>query len=506
MGLAIALTVPAVGAGQVVWHDQQSLSPPELATWARFGERVAADGDLVAALAPDNRHPRYTFAEVQVPDRFAYVYARREAGWQRTAAYRFEGARSVTVDDGRVAVGAPSRDVDGVWGAGRVFVRRTGPIYHYLEGPIDAPDPEAGLAFGADVDLDGDRIVVGAPGGGPHRQAGTGYVFAHVGGPRPDDWQVVDQLEVPTADLGEQAGTAVALDGDVAVLGAPEDDDAAEDAGAIHVFARSDGAWNLSATLRAPRPEAGDRLGAAVAVGPQTIVAGAPGSEVVHVFDRSDRTWQSALSVPGADRFGARLALDGDRLVVGAPGADGGRGAAFVYERRDGAWRRQVRLAPRLADDDARLGSGVGVSDSDVAVGAPRDGDGTVHLFAPCVLQTSRVCVRVVLRERLGTLHRGPAPGQPTVGVERGAVNVSAGATFAEQDVVLARLDGHPDRDRLNRSVGPVETTYDREADLGELHLGDGPGDGELWRARLRVVVDGNTVTDAPFLTVRGLD
>lgn len=73
------------------------------------------------------------------------------------------------------------------------------------------------------------------------------------------------------------------------------------------------------------------------------------------------------------DRFGASVAASGSRLIVGAPGADGGRGAAYVFERRDGSWRQTAKLVSAARDDGAGLGATVAL-DGDRALVAHSDG------------------------------------------------------------------------------------------------------------------------------------
>jgi choice-of-anchor B domain-containing protein len=73
------------------------------------------------------------------------------------------------------------------------------------------------------------------------------------------------------------------------------------------------------------------------------------------------------------DRFGASVAASGNRLIVGAPGADGGRGAAYVFERQDGSWRQTAKLVSDARDTAAGLGATVAL-DGDLALIAYSDG------------------------------------------------------------------------------------------------------------------------------------
>lgn len=107
-------------------------------------------------------------------------------------------------------------------------------------------------------------------------------------------------------------------------------------------------------------------------------------------FVGADRAGEPALvestNVHHRARFGASVALGEDLLVVGAPEALTRAytfgGAAFVYERADGAWVKQARLRPASEDiagpneDRAQLsfGSYVAAADGTVVVGSAKHG------------------------------------------------------------------------------------------------------------------------------------
>lgn len=121
-------------------------------------------------------------------------------------------------------------------------------------------------------------------------------------------------------------------------------------------------------------------------------------------------------------------------------------------------------------------------------------------------------CVRVVHLAKITDLSLPGAGGPPqhTLVLERGALRVDAQGTFAEQDVLVPRLDGQPDPALLNQNLGAANTTYTFEALVcveGQCSFGLGSAGeqkvGELWSARLQVFVGGNKVSDAPFVAAR---
>jgi hypothetical protein len=226
----------------------------------------------------------------------------------------------------------------------------------------------------------------------------------------------------PRASEFDRFGTSVDVDGDVAIVGAPNERTGGVWTGAAYVYRRAGGEWALDATLLPVGFSAfGEtQFGASVAVSGNVAVVAAPAEwvnyqsgdantrGVVYVFRRgASGTWaleaELAQAPFGDLLYGLDVAVEGNTLVVGAkdrfvgpPGQGGGGGALTgdgpsasragdichgngVYElsraevvRFDGAaWVR----TDSLAVPDGLIGSGFGVSvslDGDaVVVGAP---------------------------------------------------------------------------------------------------------------------------------------
>ncbi len=141
---------------------------------------------------------------------------------------------------------------------------------------------------------------------------------------------------------GDLLGQSVAIDGDTAVVGAP---DANGERGAVYVYQRAGNGWAQTAKLSAS--DAGfDFLGDSVAIEGDTIVAGAPGGTFankgsVYTFARAGaaaRTETAKLTASdgaAGDALGGSVAIDGDTIVASAPGDDVGantnQGSASIF-------------------------------------------------------------------------------------------------------------------------------------------------------------------------------
>lgn len=297
---------------------------------------------------------------------------------------------ALAVDDAVVAVGAPYRDVDGEPDAGAVvlFGSDSGAVHALLT----APRPARGARFGSAVALAAGTLVVGAPdedGGRPH--SGAAYRFDHHG--------VFDgRLVNPQPGFDDLFGAALAVTGRWLVLGAPLDDVAGPVAGAAWLHDRGTGAWRA---VTKSLPAGYDRFGHAVAVTDEYLVVGAPGDDVagpnggaVAVFEAASGRILHTLRPPspaGGDEAGYALAAAGTLLVVGAPGDDVAgetdAGAVLLFDLVRGTMVR--RCTAPVPDNGARFGAAVAILDEDLVIGAPREDHEAVDAGAVYVLDAA---------------------------------------------------------------------------------------------------------------------
>ena len=296
------------------------------------------------------------------------------------AAQSFGG--SVAVSDGHVLIGEPANTA--LPGIVYVYGRSAGGWSETARITLaDMHGPPDGL--GAALAADGDLVLIGAPGLGD----GTGAALLYrrdAGG----EWREVGRLTPEGAGGDAGFGRAVALDGDVAVVGAPG---AGDGAGAVYVFTRTGGTWSQGGRFQAG--EGSNGLGTVVALDGTTVLASTTQSFEqplidVHAF-RLDRTTGAldplGLLDPGDDLgerhgFGSALAASGSRVLVGAPFA----GRVLVFSRGDatGEWTRTGTLAAFDGDGFTQFGATIAFEGDDLWVGAPsaNRGQGSLYHFA----------------------------------------------------------------------------------------------------------------------------
>ena len=265
----------------------------------------------------------------------------------------------VALSGERVAWGEP--DV----GAGVVHVEtleRTGVGPHsYAVARSDtvlapAAFPESS-AFGTAVALSGDTLAV------------ADQAFVHLFEWSGSAWSHVDSLAVDTAEA------TLALDARTVVVGQPE-----QGVGSVRLWSREADQWVPGAVV-----DPNESMGSSVAVSGDLAAVGAPDDLTVvgslrlgrvSLF-RNDGGWSPMHTIFGTDylsRAGARVALDDGLLLFGEPG----NLQAQLYVHANGTFEA-VRT---ISSTEASFGSAVAIDDGLIAIGAPfaNAGEGYVHL------------------------------------------------------------------------------------------------------------------------------
>ena len=209
---------------------------------------------------------------------------------------------------------------------------------------------------------------------------------------------LIEQVKLlsPDSAVGDNFGRGVAISGDTIIIGADEDDDNGDEAGAVYIFERHVGGmnnWGKVKKLLARDGEAGDEFGRNVAMSGDTVIVGAyqhdhinAGAGAAYIFERhagGPNNWgevKKLVASDGArsDEFGVGVGIDGDTIIVGASGNEGnlkrGTGAAYIFERHAGGvnnWGEVKKLFPVVGGAGDQFGESVGISEDRVVIGAP---------------------------------------------------------------------------------------------------------------------------------------
>lgn len=292
------------------------------------------------------------------------------------------GARvgaSVGVDDNTLVLGAPNDDEAGPFaGAAFVYERTAGTWQRTAK--LLGPTTDGFRLFGEAVAISGNVVVVGAPFDGPYGFAsGAVYIYERADG----QWMLHSRITPVDPAVNQQFGDAVAFDGTAIVVGAFLDNTSASNAGAAYVFARSGNAWTQQAKLTASDPSNFAFFGSAVAVSGKKIVVGAPTAETAYVFEKSGEHWIEQAILTAFDgtlenysAFGGAVAVHKSIIAVGAPlEATNVRKAGAVYVfSKTDDWTMQNKLTTATAMEEDELGTSVAVHGHHIAVGSPYHG------------------------------------------------------------------------------------------------------------------------------------
>ena len=348
-------TVHVFERRQSRWVRTAELSVPEATVEDSFGISMAADGNTLVVGAQ--------FADSRGRDAgLAYVFERRGARWSQAAVLSASDAAAddqfgltVSVSGDTIVVGARLADGRGMdAGAAYVFARQDGRWQQ--AGKLTASDAARGDLFGR-ASLDKNAMVVSADlNDDKGSNAGKAYAFEN----RQGAWVEIATLGATDGAAGDEFGLSLALAGGTAVFGAIGSDSRGEDSGAVYVFERLKGQWAQTARITASDWAKRQGFGSAVAASADTIVIGAPNDAgrgeaagAAYVFERGAGQWTQAAKLTASDAaaaslFGSTVAISGTTIVVGMQLNGDGKhsGAAYVFERQQGAWSEVARLGP----------------------------------------------------------------------------------------------------------------------------------------------------------------
>ena len=344
-----ALSPPSSGSGRYGWYP--AISEKFVVVCApsadsRRGQAFvydAATGEFLAELGGDDRVPG---------DQFGYCAA---------------------IDDETIVVGA-ALDDDGA-GSACVFRRQDDDQWRQI-AKLTASDRTSNDWFGRSVAIDGNTIIVCAPGkndGGRRAsepRTGAAYVFQSADGLT---WQETARITSPSPRRGEVFGFVAAISGQTLVLGAPALD--SDKKGAAYLFRQEgQGRWVEAGQLVAPNAR-DTSIGYDVAISGNIIMVGhdgdasdySPRSGAAYLFAADSGELIARLTSPeraDGDRFGRHVAIDGQFALVTSHGdgeTDYGRAYLFAPDAA-GQWHSVVTVIPEDRQRGDNFASSAGLA------------------------------------------------------------------------------------------------------------------------------------------------
>jgi hypothetical protein len=318
-----------------VWLEQQKLVPADGgSTNERFGETLALDAGVLAVGARGA----------------VRIFRLQGSLWVETQKIVSPSGTS-TDTFGRVAlsgetlvVGSPHETIGSKVEQGAAYVfDGSGAAFAFRQLLFD-PDGTGSDHFGTAVAVSGDTILIGTD----RAALGAAYVFAR----RSIAFDLQAKLEATTdATNGDRFGTSVAIEGDIALIGAPFHEHGGQngDHGSAYLFRRVRAVWTELEELFPSDAQNNDHFGSALAVKPGIALIGSPNDDVPFVANGSAYVFRFEY-VAGPP--------DGDACILVAPDGDN----ASALASNGASPFRDVQAAVDFADSHRHIGTSVCVA------------------------------------------------------------------------------------------------------------------------------------------------
>ena len=337
------------------------------------------------------------------------------------------------------SINDPSNDDVNSAGAAYIFKTSDSGETWTLKAYLKAQYPDFIDYFGYSVAINGDYAIVGAYGessnsitdqtinhanGQAGYQSGAAYIFKRDSGA--ETWSQTAFLKASTIGASDWFGRSVAIDGDIAVVGAAHEDsnsinneanNDASAAGAAYIFKRDNGAetWTQKAYLKAQYPDTNDFFGTSAAKSGDYVIIGAEQERSGDINDQTnnDETWAGAAYIFKTsdsgetwtqqaylkasnlyqyDKFGYSVAINGDYAIIGSKDYVANyEGAAYIFKRELDSggvetWTQKDILKAVNADDGDYFGNSVSISGDYAIIGAWKQssqgsGAGAAYIF-----------------------------------------------------------------------------------------------------------------------------
>ena len=252
-------------------------------------------------------------------------------------------------------------------------------------------------AFGGSISMCGFVAVIGTEGDDAPGMNSTGAAYIYRYDPMTAQWNQEAKLVASDAASWDEFGTAVAVDGDFAVVGANQIGNIGPGAAYVFRYDPDTGQWNEQVKLTASDAESKDEFGHAVAIDGDRIVVGAfrgddfcpgnpncdSGAAYVFRYDPDTSGWSEEAKLTASDAafldaFGNSVSISGDVIIIGAEYANDAcpedlfcnSGAAYIdrFDPKTEQWNEQTKLT---ADDAATkdiFGYVVSINEQGIAV------------------------------------------------------------------------------------------------------------------------------------------
>jgi len=296
---------------------------------------------------------------------------------------------NVAIDGDYAIVGAEYHKHGGAEEKGAAYIYHWNGTSWIQQAKLVAFDAEYGDWFGSAVDISGNYAIVGAHGDeiSTYSNAGSAYIYKRNG----TSWNFHDKIFQKVSQLNAYSdfGRNVAIDGEYAVITAPQDDMIPDDnKGAVYFYHNNGNSWDQQVRLTAADAY---NLGNCVAIYGDYALVGCSNKGYVYSYIRGGTTWYQAQKFQASslvqyDEFGVSVSIGGIYAVVGGTAYNYGEGAAYVFRRSGNTYSDHATIHPVNGSYECSFGRSVSISGDKILVGQTSINDlgdyaGSAYLF-----------------------------------------------------------------------------------------------------------------------------
>lgn len=257
------------------WAESAKLLPADGMSGDRFGFAVAVSGDTIVIGAQHDRDNGPDFGS-------AYVFTSDGTVWTQQAKLLPDNGDDnagfgsvVSVVDGTVLIGAPYDDDFGQ-ASGAVCVYQLEGTTWTRQAKLHSNNADRFMIFGQAIAQTDNLVMIGAEQRNPN---GPGVGLVKVFSRQAGEWTQRTTLRASDAIDDARFGSAIALHGNIAVIGAQYDSRNGTLVGAAYVFRMEGSRWIERMRLLASDWQWGDQLGSTVAHAGGTVLVAARGHD-----------------------------------------------------------------------------------------------------------------------------------------------------------------------------------------------------------------------------------